>query len=428
MNNWKSYVLDQIADIRISNVDKKSKPNENFALLCNYMDVYSNDYITDDLAFMESTASTVERARFKVDRGDILITKDSETPYDIGIPSVVLDEIENLVCGYHLALIKPNKDISNPLFLSKYLAASRVSSYFSRVAAGSTRYGLSNGAIARTKIKLPSLKKQHKISTVLLTIDRTIAKTETLIEKYQQIKAGLMHDLFTRGIGADDKLRSRREEAPELYRESAIGWIPREWNCLKLKEIAQKITDGDHHTPMRSNEGVYLLSARNILNGKISLSDVDYVPEIEYERMIKRCHPEQGDILISCSGTVGRVAIVPKNLKCCLVRSAALVKLDKEEINGKYAEMVFHSSILQSQIKASQKQAAQPNLFQGQIETLLIPVPNLSEQKDMTICLNPLVQKLKTLESEVSKFLNLKSGLMHDLLTGKVSVDVDPAP
>ena len=209
-----------------------------------------------------------------------------------------------------------------------------------------------------------------------------------------------------------------------MYKNSAIGWIPKEWKCQEFKKVSEKITDGDHHTPIRADEGVYLLSARNILNGRISLSDVDYVPEFEYERMIKRCHPECGDILISCSGTIGRVTVIPANLKCCLVRSAALVKLDNEQINGKYVETILHSSIMQSQIKASQKQAAQPNLFQGQIEALLIPVPALNEQINLISYLNPLELKLSGLDLELSKLQKQKSGLMHDLLTGKVSVNV----
>ena len=104
MSEWQVFNLDELADIRVSNVDKKSLPGETSVRLCNYMDVYSNDYITKDLEFMEATASVAECEKFKVELGDVLITKDSETPDDIGIPSVTLDEMDNFVCGYHLAV------------------------------------------------------------------------------------------------------------------------------------------------------------------------------------------------------------------------------------------------------------------------------------------------------------------------------------
>jgi len=211
MSEWQSMALSKIADIRVSNVDKKSVSGEKAVILCNYMDVYSNEYITRDLNFMEATANAVEIEKFKVQSGDVIITKDSETPYDIGIPTVVIDAVEDLVCGYHLALLKPMHAAVDSVFLSKQLAQAETARYFSRYAAGSTRYGLSNRAIAQATIRIPPLRQQQKIARILQTIDWAIEQTEALIDKYQQIKAGLMHDLFTRDIGPDGQLRPPRD-------------------------------------------------------------------------------------------------------------------------------------------------------------------------------------------------------------------------
>src|SRR5687768_6792758 len=101
MSEWPTVRLADVADIRFSNVDKKTMPGECPVRLCNYMDVYGNDYITADLPFMEASASRAEIGRFGIARGDVMITKDSETPDDIGISAVVAEQIENLVCGYH---------------------------------------------------------------------------------------------------------------------------------------------------------------------------------------------------------------------------------------------------------------------------------------------------------------------------------------
>ena len=89
MSEWRVAPLREIADIRVSNVDKKSTPGDAPVRLCNYMDVYANDYIRADLPFMEATATAAEIQRFGVQQGDVMITKDSETPDDIGIPAVV---------------------------------------------------------------------------------------------------------------------------------------------------------------------------------------------------------------------------------------------------------------------------------------------------------------------------------------------------
>ena len=265
---------------------------------------------------------------------------------------------------------------------------------------------------------------RNTIAEILSTLDEAIEQTEALIAKTQAIKAGLMHDLFTRGVTVNGELRPPREEAPQLYKASPLGWIPKEWSVCRVDEIAIKVTDGDHYTPQRQSSGVYLLSARNVLNDSIALDDVDHVGNVEYERMIKRCHPEPGDILISCSGTIGRTCIVPSWLKCCLVRSVALIKLDPTLCFPVFIEQLLQGSLLQRQIKASQRQAAQPNLFQGEISALLLPTPSLPEQK---LCAARLeaINSQHMAECEHRDELDLlRHGLMHDLLTGRVPVSL----
>ena len=142
MSEWTNVALADIADIRFSNVDKKTIHGEVPVRLCNYMDVYGNDYITANLQFMEASATHAEIERFRVECGDVIVTKDSETPDDIGIPAVVVDEIANLVCGYHLALIKPHREKIDSIYLAKQLSSKPIAARFAQLANGSTRYGL----------------------------------------------------------------------------------------------------------------------------------------------------------------------------------------------------------------------------------------------------------------------------------------------
>lgn len=159
--------------------------------------------------------------------------------------------------------------------------------------------------------------------------------------------------------------------------------IPEIWCKVSLKEISYKITDGEHATPKRSESGYYLLSARNVLDGKISLNNVDYVPFEEFTRIRKRCNPDKGDILISCSGTIGRVTVVDKDNSYVMVRSAALVKPFFSIINPKYLEFILRSQILQDQMGKRAKATAQSNLFIGEIEKLVIPLAPLEEQEEI---------------------------------------------
>lgn len=434
MSEWQSYSLSQLADIRISNVDKKSKPGEHPVLLCNYMDVYSNEYITVGLEFMESTASSVEVAKFKVDEGDVLITKDSETPFDIGIPSVVVDKITDLVCGYHLALIKPNTGMVSPVFLSKQLGSENVSSYFARVAAGSTRYGLSNGAIARTKIAIPLLETQHKIASVLQTIDQAIEKTEALIEKYQQIKAGLMHDLFTRGVGADGKLRPPREKAQELYQETPIGWVPKEWSYDFLEKLLAPVANNLRSGPFGSallkselvEEGIPFLGIDNIHVERFDESFRRFVSNRKYRELSKYAVRPR-DVVITIMGTVGRAAVIPAHIVLAL-SSKHLWTMTFDQCLV-IPELVCWQLNYAPWVKAwfrSETQGGIMDAIQSKtLRTLILPLPSLEEQKLIFERYEAITLKIELERTELNKLVKEKSGLMHDLLTGKVQVGLE---
>ena len=432
MSEWKIFHLDELADIRVSNVDKKSQPGEGAVRLCNYMDVYSNDYITRGLVFMEATASAAECEKFKVEQGDVMITKDSETPDDIGIPTVVLDDIDNLICSYHLALIKPKKNVVNPIYLSKQLASADVSSYFSRMAAGSTRYGLSNGAIGRTRIPLPPLFKQNKIAVVLQTVDTAIEKTEALIEKYQQIKAGLMHDLFTRGITADGQLRPPREQAPELYQQTAIGWIPKEWEIKSLTSAATY----QHGRPFPStdytNEGVLLLRPGNLhISGYVLFDDAHStrIPK-SWEKAASGYVVTKGDILMNLTAQslddefLGRVCLYDDAERSLLNQRIARFK--ELSVEHEFLYWILRSKQFRKQIDNTSQGTKVQHLYNRDLDKVKLGVPIKSEEQvEISLRLNNVSEKIHAEMDSLQKLKNQKSGLMHDLLTGKVRVKLD---
>jgi type I restriction enzyme S subunit len=204
------------------------------------------------------------------------------------------------------------------------------------------------------------------------------------------------------------------------YKQTEVGVIPEDWEISTLAEYSKKITDGEHLTPRRSSSGYYLLSARNILDGRIDLSDVDYVGAGEFRRIRQRCNPESGDVLISCSGTVGRVTTVPAGLECVMVRSAALVKPDSTRLSGPYAQYFLQSSAGQNQIVASLNQGAQANLFLNHIQSLRIAVPpSKTEQEAIAGALGDADALIESLDQLIAKKRQLQQGTTQELFTGK---------
>jgi len=193
---WKKVKLGEVCKVITSNVDKKTTPGEKLVRLCNYMDVYKNYYITSDLDFMVASATLNEIDKYQLKVHDVLLTKDSETPEDIANSACVLEASGNLLCGYHLTILRPEKQLFGP-YLNFVLNASRIRYAFSRQANGATRFGLSLSAYDMIEIPLPPIEEQQQIAETLSSAQQEIDLLKQLAEKYKTQKRGLMQKLLT---------------------------------------------------------------------------------------------------------------------------------------------------------------------------------------------------------------------------------------
>ena len=216
-SGWPWVGLVDVADLRLSSVDKKITAGENKVRLCNYSDVYNHSVLCADMDYMEATATEREIQNCHLEVGDVVITKDSETPDDIGVPAVVREEIPDLVCGYHLAILRPVKSALDGEYLNYALGMENAKRQFQMYANGITRFGLRAGDIKRVGILLPPLPEQHKIAAILSSVDDAIEKTQAVIDQVQVVKRGLMQELLTRGLPG----RHTR------FKQTEIGEIPR---------------------------------------------------------------------------------------------------------------------------------------------------------------------------------------------------------
>ncbi|MDP2956261.1 MAG: restriction endonuclease subunit S [Longimicrobiales bacterium] len=164
---WEARRLKTIARARPSNVDKKTEEGQRPVRLCNYVDVYKNEFITADLEFMLATATEAQLREFRVRPGDVLATKDSETADDIAVPALVLADEADLVCGYHLTLIRPDPRTALGAYLFRAMQAIGVSDQFRLRANGVTRFGLPVSAFTEAIFPLPPLPEQRAIAAFL---------------------------------------------------------------------------------------------------------------------------------------------------------------------------------------------------------------------------------------------------------------------
>ena len=192
---WREVRLGEICKVITSPVDKKTIDGEVPVKLCNYTDVYYNNTIDTTIDFMSATARIQEIEKFSILEDDVIITKDSETPDDIGVPSYVKQTIKNLLCGYHLTILRPQANATGK-YICYALMSPRAKHNFYKYANGITRFGLTAESYQKIKILVPSVKEQKFIASLLEKQDTAIEKSKALAEQYRIQKRGLMQKLL----------------------------------------------------------------------------------------------------------------------------------------------------------------------------------------------------------------------------------------
>ncbi|MBI5409959.1 MAG: restriction endonuclease subunit S [Nitrospirae bacterium] len=170
--------LKQVASVKFSGVDKKSEEGETSVRLCNYTDVYYHDYVTPEMDFMEATATPTEVSTFTLRKGDILITKDSESWDDIAVSAYVTHDLEGVLCGYHLAQIRPLFILAVGNYIFRAFHARGINDQFRVAANGITRFGIGKTAIDSSLFPVPPIPEQQTITDYL---DRETSKLDALI-------------------------------------------------------------------------------------------------------------------------------------------------------------------------------------------------------------------------------------------------------
>jgi type I restriction enzyme S subunit len=375
---------------------------------------------------MNATADKSQISKFVIKKGDIMITKDSETPDDIGISAVSLEDFEDLVCGYHLALFRPYKDKICGEFLAKQLGQYKVNRQFANKANGSTRYGLTLNVIKTAVIPFPvSVEKQCKIAHILTTCDTVIEKTQSAIAKYKAIKQGLLHNLFTRGLEANGHLRPSFHNAPELYKESELGMIPKEWEVKRFEEIAFVNPPTNIPSTFNLKTQVTFLKMEDVSNGGSIINNRSF----PIENLQKKGFTlfQENDVLFAkitpCMEN-GKGALAPNLFNGIGYGSTEFHVFRPRNLKSiSYIYFLSVSSkfrlLAESQMTGS---AGQQRVSTKYLENYKIATPQLDEQFQIGVRLNTIDNKIKSEETLLQKYQSIKRGLMGDLLGGKKEV------
>jgi len=276
----------------------------------------------------------------------------------------------------------------------------------------------------------PELSEQEVISQVLDTLDTAIHETEAIIAKLKAVKQGLLHDLLTRGIDANGELRPPQSEAPHLYKPSPLGWIPKEWGVVTLRDAAlpsrESFIDGDWiETPFITSEGIRLIQTGNIGIGEF-LDKRDsrrFISEASF-RILNCKWVNAGDILICrLADPIGRACIVPEHVGPAITSvDCTIFRVDTQNFSRDFVIAWMNAD---ASLKRAQDNAAgstRSRISRSNLGMLPIAKPSLHEQQLIARTLISSAERIASEDENLSKLRETKAGLMDDLLTGRVRV------
>ena len=268
--------------------------------------------------------------------------------------------------------------------------------------------------LGRFEFLLPPLPEQRKIVAILSSVDNAIEKTQAVIDQVQVVKRGLMQELLTRGLPG----RHRR------FKQTEIGKIPMDWRVVRLSDVTTHITDGVHKTPEYVDTGIPFLSVNNLRDGRLDFSNCRFVSEDTHQRLVKRCCPEPGDLLMGKVATLGVVDVVKSIQPFSIFVQLALIRPTRAA-HSSFLKWIIRGDHCQRRIGEAASGTGMKYIGIGQISQLSLPLPSIDEQEGISARLDALETRIDTETTAKDGLLDLKSSLVSILLTGQLRAPLD---
>ncbi len=426
---WEAKPLRSTVAYVVSSVDKVPADDEVPVRLCNYTDVYNNEFITLALEFMQATATKDEISKFGLRVDDVAITKDSESWDDIGVPALVRETASDLVCGYHLALLRPDKQRMDGAFLFRCLQAKPVRVQLELAANGVTRFGIPKSEIGAMTLPVPPLVQQRAIADYL---DRETARLDALVAAKERVLALLAEKrraLITRAV-----TRGLDPRAP--LRDSGVPWlgeIPAHWRSMRLRFLTSHLEQGwspeaENREPDEDEWGVLKLNA--VRQGRFDQSAAKALPPDFSVRADLEVH--RGDFLVTRSNTpslVGDVCFVeearPNLMLCDLIYR---LTLRDDVIHGKFLGYFLILPEGRGQIESDARgtSGSMVKISQEHIKDWWVPLPPLEEQVEIVARIGretgALDEIFAATERTIALLKERRAALIAAAVTGQIAV------
>ncbi len=415
--------LKHLARIAISNVDKKTASDERSIRLCNYTDVYYNEHITANLPFMEATASADQIERFGLRSGDVLLTKDSETPDDIAVPAYVVADLPGVVCGYHLALLRPSQEVDGRYLF--WALTSRLSrEQFSASANGITRFGLRYDSFGEVRVPLPPLACQCAIADYL---DRETARIDALIEKKRRMIELLeeqTHAWSVRLVLGDLGGTKGSTSPSGLYRV-----VPDGWKETALRHLHCSVQTGPFGSQLHAEEyvegGWPVVNPMNLVEGEISAVETMTVSDQKRTELARHILAP-GDIVFGRRGEMGRAGLAEEAHRGWLCGTGSLrLRLRSTLITPTYLKLLLETPVARAYFELASVGSTMDNLNSEIVLALPTLVPPIATQDRIVEDVHARRETAEALRGRLERQIGLLQEHRQALITAAVAGELD---
>lgn len=424
--DWDCIRLKYLSRYKASNVDKLTVKGEYPVSLCNYVDVYKNVYITDELNFMQATATKQEIKNFTLNEGYILITKDSESPNDIAIPAYVPKKLVNVLCGYHLSIIDANQLRLSSKYLFQFLNSIGARNYFENRANGITRYALGMESFKNILIPDCDLLEQQKIANFLdiktAQFDSIISKKELLIEKLEEAKKCLISEVVTGKIKIVDGEMVKRK--PGEMKDSGVEWlgmIPKEWKVATFRRVCklkQGLQINKSKRFIESGPNRYTYITIKYLNSNNKYEEVEFIQNPDRGVI---CNKEE--ILFARTGATGTVIT---DVEGVFHNNFFKVIYDNNLVDKNYLVYYLNEKSVMETLLLKAGTTTIPDLNHNDFLDTEFLLNGLCEQKQITEFLDQKISQsnmiITKIKSQIQKLKGAKQSLISEAVTGKIDL------
>lgn len=358
--------------------------------------------------------------------GDVIITKDGT----IGRVARVDELPGDATINGTMMLVRPLRRLDYR-FLYHVLNGRGFQKLIDDKVSGSSIPHLFQRDMVELEVALPRMEKQSKIAEVLDTLDAAILGTEAVVAKLRAMKQGLLHDLLTRGLDANGDLRPPQPEAPHLYHQTPLGWLPKEWDVREVQDLLAPVDPAMRSGPFGSallkeelvSQGIPFLGIDNVHVERFDRDYKRFVTPSKFQQL-RRYAVRPNDLMITIMGTVGRCCLVPHDVGDALSsKHTWTISLDQAKYSPYLAMLqVNYCDWVLRHFSKDQQGGTMSAIRSETIRSTLLPVPPLAEQASIEAILTELASRLRDELALFDKLRLQKSGLMDDLLTGRVPV------